>query len=48
MRGLFLDAIAGPVGIDYPGMWGVLLLMAVVVVFVVLAAIKNIRDKHKK
>ena len=48
MKNLFLDAIAVPVAADYPGMWAVLLLVAIVVVFIVLAAIKNIRDKRRK
>ena len=48
MRNLFLDAIAVPTGADFPGMWAVLLLVAVVIVFVILGVIRNIRDKRRK
>jgi hypothetical protein len=45
---MFLDAIAVPAGADFPGMWAILLLVALVVVFVILGVVKNIRDKRRK
>ena len=49
MRSLFLDAIVvAPTGGDFPGMWAILLLVALVVVFVIIGTVKNIRDKRRK
>lgn len=48
MSGLFLDAIAVPTGADFPGMWAVLLLVAIVVVFAIIGVVKNVRDKRRK